>query len=197
MHSVDRECKAQERRRLIQRRACELVLARGYDGFTMEELADAVGVSRRTLFNSVPDKASAVLGPEEDDRDPGTADFSAGGPSGQLYADLVTMLTTSMDGFPAEPDAVAHFRLVERAVASDPKVHAMYLERTQRVLVRLSEAICTREGWPQGDLRATTLTATMFAMVRLALAELERRPDGTSLGDAFREVLAAHAAVLP
>jgi hypothetical protein len=106
------------------------------------------------------------------------------------------MITASMEGFPAEPDAVEHLRLVERAVAADPKVHAMYLERTQHALSRLAEASCLREGWPDGDLRALAVTETVFALVRLSVAELERRPEGAALGDLFREVLAAHAAVL-
>ena len=44
--------------------ALNLVIENGYDGFTMEELAHEVGVSRRTLFNYIKDKESAVLGPE-------------------------------------------------------------------------------------------------------------------------------------
>ena len=34
----------------------------GLDGFTMEDLAEAAGVSRRTLFNYFPGKVDAVLG---------------------------------------------------------------------------------------------------------------------------------------
>jgi hypothetical protein len=71
-----------------------------------------------------------------------------------------------------------------------------YLERTQRSLDRLTETICQREGWAVGDLRAKAVTATVFALVRLSLGELERRPEGAALSDIFREVLAAQASVL-
>ena len=71
MHTVSQSAESPAWRRRIARQqeihaaACRLVVERGYYGFTMDDLAGAVGVSRRTLFNHVPDKASAVLGGEE------------------------------------------------------------------------------------------------------------------------------------
>ena len=38
------------------------MLEHGLDGFTMEQLAERVGVSRRTLFYYFPAKDDAVLG---------------------------------------------------------------------------------------------------------------------------------------
>lgn len=62
--------------------AQQLVLEHGLDGFTMEQLAERVGVSRRTLFNYFPGKDDAVLGgpPSVDEDLLGT--FRAGGPTG-------------------------------------------------------------------------------------------------------------------
>ena len=45
------------------RRPERLADDRGFDGFTMDELAAAAAVSRRTLFNHVSGKLEAVLGP--------------------------------------------------------------------------------------------------------------------------------------
>jgi AcrR family transcriptional regulator len=42
--------------------AQQLTEQHGLEGFTMEELAEAAGVSRRTLFNYYPSKIDAVLG---------------------------------------------------------------------------------------------------------------------------------------
>ena len=39
---------------MIVQRARELTDRHGLDGFTMDDLAEAAGVSRRTLFNYVP-----------------------------------------------------------------------------------------------------------------------------------------------
>src|SRR4051812_12690148 len=42
--------------------AQQLTEQHGLEGFTMEELAESAGVSRRTLFNYYPSKIDAVLG---------------------------------------------------------------------------------------------------------------------------------------
>ena len=57
-----REQKRWETSRRITLCAQRLTDAHGIDGFTMDELADAAEVSRRTLFNYFPSKTDAVLG---------------------------------------------------------------------------------------------------------------------------------------
>lgn len=46
----------------IVRSARRLADQHGVDGFTLDDLAEAAGVSRRTLFNYFPTKYDAVLG---------------------------------------------------------------------------------------------------------------------------------------
>ena len=68
--------------------ALNLVIEAGYGGFTMEELAQKVGVSRRTLFNYIKDKESAVLGPEfSEELEHQFQNFAAGLPTGSLRED--------------------------------------------------------------------------------------------------------------
>ncbi|MDP3890466.1 TetR family transcriptional regulator, partial [Nocardioides sp.] len=68
----------------ITQRAQELTLEHGLDGFTMDELADAADVSRRTLFNYFPGKIDAVLGAIPQIDPELLAVFRAGGPHGDL-----------------------------------------------------------------------------------------------------------------
>ncbi|MFJ9150648.1 TetR family transcriptional regulator [Streptomyces sp. NPDC102270] len=49
-------------RSLLARTAVELFAAQGYDNTTLEEIAAAAGVSRRTLFNYFPSKEDLALG---------------------------------------------------------------------------------------------------------------------------------------
>ncbi|MER7564092.1 TetR family transcriptional regulator [Streptomyces sp. NPDC048523] len=49
-------------RSLLARTAVELFAAQGYDNTTLEEVAAAAGVSRRTLFNYFPSKEDLALG---------------------------------------------------------------------------------------------------------------------------------------
>lgn len=64
----------------------------GLDAFTMDELADAAGVSRRALFNYFPSKVDAVLGPELCIPDEAIARFQRGEPTGDIVDDLQALV---------------------------------------------------------------------------------------------------------
>lgn len=185
-----------KRVRTIQEAACSLVIERGYDGFTMDELAETVGISRRTLFNYVSDKASAVLGPMEQATSGTLAEFTSGGPTGHLMADAAaTIDRVLIDVEDLEPNLVEHHHLVETAVACDPKVAQLALERFSQLSEFMAAAVREREDWPEGDLRAATLAATFLAMIRLALDEVGRRDGKDTFRTVFNEVAAADRAV--
>ena len=79
--------------------AQRLTDAHGLDGFTMDELAEAAEVSRRTLFNYFPSKIDAVLGehPEISDRRARRRSV-AGGPHGNLVEDLAELARAALAG---------------------------------------------------------------------------------------------------
>ena len=200
MHSVEPECKLAERRARIRCEASRLTVERGYDGFTMDDLAERVGVSRRTLFNVVPDKESAVLGLEPDftGSEEG-ARFRAGGPSGELVPDLLALVEAAMarlsgSDAAAASQTVADHLLYTEALAADPKVLAMANARTAAHTQEVTALIAGREGWPADDLRARTLSAAAGALIRVSFDEAARREGSTPVADVFRETVAAFAA---
>src|SRR6478609_9557324 len=83
-----REQKRWETSHRIAMCAQRLTDEHGLDGFTMDELADAAEVSRRTLFNYFPSKLDAVLGELPAVPPAALATFHAGGPHGSLIEDL-------------------------------------------------------------------------------------------------------------
>ena len=90
MHSVAESATGRSGRRLsttlrIARCARRLAADRGLDGFTMEELAQEAGVSRRTLFNYFPGKVDAVLGPMPEPADEALDLFREGGTYAATY----------------------------------------------------------------------------------------------------------------
>jgi AcrR family transcriptional regulator len=52
-----RRLKGPERRVLIERAAAELFAARGYEGVSLEEIAEASGISRTVIYDHYPSKA--------------------------------------------------------------------------------------------------------------------------------------------
>ena len=183
------------RRFAIQEHACRLVIERGFTGFTMDDLAASVGISRRTLFNDVSDKASAVLGPQPEIEDfPAVAEFVGGGPGHELYPDLIaTILAIAVATVEDDAGADQRHRLMDEAMNADIKVFQLVTERFQQMTEILADGICRREQWPSGDLRARALAASVLALIRLAMDEQKAEPDGW-FGDRLRSVVAAEAA---
>lgn len=176
--------------------ACNLVIERGYDGFTMDDLAHACGISRRTLFNYIPDKASAVLGSVTEGDIDAVQAFRRGEPTGELIPDLIATFEVIIEQDDAfEAKTLEHHQLLEKAIASDPKVMALATGRFEDVTRLISNVVCAREGWPDDDLRARALAAHMLALIKLSLEELSRRNEGADFLKIFHEVLAADNAV--
>ena len=200
MHSVRPECKLTQRRARVRCEAARLTVERGYDGFTMDDLAERVGVSRRTLFNVVPDKESAVLGLEPDftTSDEGAL-FRDCGPTGDLVPDLLAMFEAVMsrlsgaDAEAATQTAADHL-LYTGALAADPKVLAMAHARATRHTQEVAELIASRERWPADDLRARSLAAAVGSLVGVSFDVVARRGGTTPVAEVFRETVDAFVA---
>lgn len=176
--------------------ACELVIDHGYDGFTMDDLARACGISRRTLFNYIPDKASAVLGSVAEHDMEALRGFRRGNPTGSLFADLIETFETIVDEDEIfELQTLGHHHLVEKAIASDPKVMAIATQRFEEAATLISDAVCDRQGWSRDDLRGRTLAARLLAIIKVTLEEVSRREERQDFITIFREVVAADNAV--
>ncbi|GAA3535610.1 TetR family transcriptional regulator [Nocardioides daeguensis] len=75
----------------LQQCAVRLTLEHGFDGWTIDDLAAAADVSRRTVFNYFDGKAEVVLGPEPAVDEELVATFVGGGPTGRLFDDLIVL----------------------------------------------------------------------------------------------------------
>ena len=117
---------------------------RGLDGFTMDDLAEAADVSRRTLFNYFPSKVDAVLGP------PPTLDGGlarplpcAGRPHGDLVEDLGELATHVLEAQELTREEMARGR---RLLLENPRLLAAAHERLDGLSAQLVEAIRGRAG---------------------------------------------------
>jgi AcrR family transcriptional regulator len=164
-----------------------LVLEHGLDGFTMEQLAEQVGVSRRTLFNYFPGKDDAILGgPPVIDED-ALETFTAGGPTGGLVDDLAALVLAVLHRHPGNREDVARGRQVMR---SDPRLIAAAHERLQECVESSMVFIEKREGSAFDRARVDVAIALVLVCVHLAMDRYLDDDVESELSSLFTESLA-------
>lgn len=166
MHSMDESATLRDRRRLdterrITTRAQRLTDEHGLEGFTMEDLAEAAEVSRRTLFNYFPSKIDAVLGNPPDLPPAVLASFCAGGPHGHLVDDLGELATVLLNSKVLTREEM---ELGRRVVLATPRLMAAAHERFEQITGDFVDVILAREGADFGADRARLLIRLIVAI---------------------------------
>lgn len=185
-----------QRKRALKRRivvaAQELAIAHGYDGFTLDELATAVGVSRRTLFNHVKGKEEAVLGGSPDLDTPLMAEFGRGGPTGNLFDDLVTVVVDVFAREGAErEDGLRFQRLIEANPALMVRVHNEFQRLCEHI-------VAVAGGRPGADAQANARIAVslLAGLLALAMTEFVTSDDDRTYIDHLRGVVDSARALI-
>ncbi len=146
-----RETKRTQTMVRLQASAVQLTLEHGFDGWTMDDLAAAADVSRRTVFNYFPGKAEVVLGPEPDVSEELVATFIAGGPSGHLLDDLIVL---AHEATRERGESDQHIAAVRDAIMNDPRLLKLVHERFEQAASLLGDCIRQREGdFPDHQVR--------------------------------------------
>lgn len=169
---------------------------RGLNGFTIEELCDEVGVSRRTFFNYFPSKDEAVIGVDESEQ-------------AQRFAE--DFLALGSRGWPAVVDdivriAVEHVRETEHtldehaefitAIGREPRLLARFMSVTREREQQLTELVAAREGVPTADPRARAAVQVVGTVLRTAGERILDPGDRGDFAAAITDSLAALRAVL-
>jgi AcrR family transcriptional regulator len=130
----------------------------GLDGFTMDQLAEAAGVSRRTLFNYYPSKIDAILGARPEHDPELVASFLAGGPTGHLVTDVKGLALAILSSREVSVEEFARFR---RLLSNEPRImhaaHTRFAEASEQFVA----AIIEREG-PDADIRKARIIARII-----------------------------------
>lgn len=179
------EARRQRTARAISECAQRLADEHGLDGFTMERLAEAAGVSRRTLFNYFPGKVDAVLGSDEAPAPEVYEEFAAGGPTGELVEDLREMVNRFLTFRQADAETVARFR---RLLRGDARLFHAAHHRFELAAEQFAGFIVAREGADFEPRRARIAARLLLAMFDVALDAFLEEPD-RSLADHFDQTL--------
>src|ERR1700676_2502868 len=167
-----RERKRLETLRRISETGLKLFIAHGYEGTTLEAIAAAAGISRRTFFYYFKSKEEVLL---------------AWQGSGFLNALRPAMLEESPRQAPL--DAVRHclLKLISRYETKESIIVDRLLRSTealrarkQAIFIEMEEALfaAMRELWPQPQRRTTLRVIAMVSMGAMRLAAEDWRQAG-------------------
>jgi AcrR family transcriptional regulator len=174
-----RERKKRETREALARAGLQLFVERGYDATTLADIADAAGVSTRTIFAYFPGKEDL------------------------LFASFETMnqaLEQALAERPEGQDALAALRefilseahqktdldcMLDEVIAADETLSRHKRARIAQVQGVLAAAIAADLGAPPDDLRASVAAASLTAAFEVLAAQ------GASTAATTNEAIAA------
>jgi AcrR family transcriptional regulator len=176
----------------IARQAVRLFLAKGVGATTGDEIADAVGVSSRTLWRYFPTKESCVRPLLTSSLDAVTAllrDWPAD-------TCLLDHLTTALRAGALAPPDPAILDLI-RLSATDPALRAVWLQAHDDALPALRSLLADRAGTPEDDLRVKVHAAVLNGTLRTAAEDFALRSADADINACLETALCAAAEGLP
>jgi len=158
-----------ETRAALSRAAIEIVQGEGLDALTAERIAEAAGVSRRTLFNYFARVEDVLTATIEDVTDETIAAFVAR-PEGEPLQASVRAVVESLFAGPV----FAQARALEQAAVRSSATRRLLREFTDRQAEAIEEALRERIGAEADPVYVAALAASASAvftrLTRLAVA---------------------------
>lgn len=182
-------------RREITAYARRLTAREGLQGFTVEDLCEHAGISRRTFFNYFPGKEQAVIGEHDDGLDPAAIErFLEGRPEGtvgispNLLDDLLSFSASHFEMIGLTPEeANAFFEAAHR----EPRLVEQLMRRGEEHERYLTMLVGTREGFVPDHPVPRVAVTLMQAIVHPAIKEFFTPGNTQDLTELFDERLTA------
>lgn len=193
LHSVTESAttRAGSRRSAIITAAQRLAVDCGYAGFTVEDLARGVGVSRRTLFNHVSSKEEAVLGLLPVLTDEQAATLRSGGPTGHLVDDVLTVV---LDCLHANDGTPADFEQLHDVIERNPELFVRVKTHVEELGEQLVTHLSARDD--ADDSRSRMALAIVGGIVQHSVVQCIATPSLGPLSDRARANLTTAREIL-
>ncbi|UWX97928.1 TetR/AcrR family transcriptional regulator [Arthrobacter zhaoxinii] len=172
------DCGLRERKRTATRAAITahartLTAANGVNGFTVEQLCERVGISRRTFFNYFPAKEDAILGsPVDDLPEDLVRRFVEGGAgtaperlSDTLVADFVDLAVGMTERMAMSRSEMAQLK---EAVTAEPRLISKAMHGSRETEQTFARIVADRESLPADDARVRAVVAVFGALIQRA-----------------------------
>ncbi|WP_457318209.1 TetR/AcrR family transcriptional regulator [Stenotrophomonas sp. P5_B8] len=184
-----RERKKADTRLMISNVATRLFIARGFEAVSVEEVAVAAGVSRKTVFNYFPRKEDLVFDREEEGRALVRDAIAARGPQSPVHAFQDLMRRLQQGRHPLlriSGQPVAFWSAVAASPALTARARELQVTLADELAALLAGAIGRPPQDPQARLAATMLMGTLVVAYTDALAAVS---DGRSPESALTAVI--------
>ncbi|TYB49012.1 TetR/AcrR family transcriptional regulator [Actinomadura chibensis] len=169
-----RERKKEATRRALHAAAMRLTAEHGLDDVTVEAIADAAGVSRRTFSNYFGGKEEALLYGAERRMAALLAAFESRPADESSWTALRAALSALRER-PEEPDP--QWAAQARLAREHPSVLARLLRQYAEFERRLADLIAARSDLPPGDVRSRVMAGAFMTALRIAASTgIEERP---------------------
>jgi AcrR family transcriptional regulator len=148
----------------IQAEAMRLFLERGFDGTTLDDVAHAAGVSRRSLFHYFGSKEEIVFSTKADFPDL-IAQAVGLRPAGEPLLDMVENALLSM----ATRYRSTQTRDFARLIRDTPALRAGDQAKYEQVEQVLANALADRKGLARSDIACRVTAASAIGILKLAV----------------------------
>lgn len=164
MHNIGlRDRKRRETHARIQQEAIRLFLTHGFESVTLDQIAAAAGVSRRSLFHYFSSKEEMVLAAKVE-IGPQLAEAVARRPADEPTLDMAEAALTDM----AQHFRGAEARALARLIAGTPSLQAGDHAKYAELELTLARALAQRRGLAEDDLEIVAVAAAAISLMRHA-----------------------------
>jgi AcrR family transcriptional regulator len=143
-----------------------LTAEHGLGGFTIEEVCDEVGVSRRTFFNYYACKEDAVIGGDSESDFAALSEAFLARPAmdwSRALQDLVDLAVAHIEA--DDVDASTHSAFMA-ALEREPRLLARFIGVTRERERQIRGLIASREGVDHDDPRAAAVVSIMATLMQ-------------------------------
>jgi AcrR family transcriptional regulator len=179
--------------------AQDLFVAQGYDGTTVDQIAAAAGMSKRTFFRYFPSKDDLVIGKYDLFADR-MADALDVRPADEPVWESLRRVFDITLGYVEDERQRARNDAMDEIVRSTPQLYASYLERMQRVQELLIDRVALRllgEDRDPSDPRPAAIVGAAFACMQAARQAWFASDRTEAFGDYLDHAMAAVQVVSP
>jgi len=189
----------QKKRRLRQRlsdTATEMFLEHGFDAVRVSEIAQACGVSEKTVFNYFPTKESLIL-----DRGEATmaalragladTDHSAVEAALRILSDELRAMTSWIAAQDDPHQAAAMIRRFGALIRSTPSLRAYHRDMTDRLVTAAAETLAQRTRSSPDDPEPQIAATALLGLWSIQFQSLGKHLDGARTATQIHEAVTA------